>query len=299
LITCKHMKNRCVSASYNEKECFESIDSNYFFICLIVEGSIVLMIDGERCYLGQNMLVCFAPGRIVKPLASYHLKAYSVSFSPAFINVNLTRGFICSSEYRDLSKKEIYPDLSLFFNHNDIFKGILPLDSVSSQTAFRFIQQMMHQFRNQPDRIWSCRARASLFSFIETFRPLYQQLLKREGLSDDFIENLIAFIHRELTGIITIQSLCTQFHTNRNALNQRFRRATGLSVIDYVIQRRISLAKYFLAFTELSIQEIAESCGFKEQTYFTKVFKKREGIVPSLYREKARRSRPYKTIDNS
>lgn len=299
MITCKFIKNRHILVSYNEEERFDNIHSHYFFIGYIKEGCTILLIDGERCFLGQNMLICLEPGRLVKPLGSYRLKAYSVSFAPEFLNKNLTYEFIRSNAYHSLCRKEYYPDLSLFLRHDDICNGVLPLDTKTARTAFRLIQQIIHQFRHQPNKEWSCRARVFVFIFIEVFQPLYKQFLECGELQDQFILDVIAYIHREINSTITIQKLCTRFHINRNTLNQRFRKTTGLSVIDYVIQRRISLAKYSLAFTELTIQEIAEACGFKEQTYFTKVFKQHVGIVPTLYRTNARKNRPFKECDAS
>ena len=54
---------------------------------------------------------------------------------------------------------------------------------------------------------------------------------------------------------------------------------------DYIAQLRIQRAKELLEDETMSIQEIAEIVGYNDYFYFTKVFKKVQGISPSKYRK--------------
>ena len=54
---------------------------------------------------------------------------------------------------------------------------------------------------------------------------------------------------------------------------------------DYIASLRIQRAKELLQNEVLSIQEIAEQVGYNDYFYFTKVFKKVQGISPSKYRK--------------
>ena len=54
---------------------------------------------------------------------------------------------------------------------------------------------------------------------------------------------------------------------------------------DYLTSLRLQKAKTLLKEPNLSIQEIAEQSGYTDYFYFTKVFKKAEGISPSKYRK--------------
>jgi AraC-like DNA-binding protein len=65
----------------------------------------------------------------------------------------------------------------------------------------------------------------------------------------------------------------------------QFREATGLRPHDYVIRRRISLAKELLAGSDRSIVDTALSVGFQTQAHFTTVFKRVEGSTPHRWRE--------------
>jgi YesN/AraC family two-component response regulator len=66
-----------------------------------------------------------------------------------------------------------------------------------------------------------------------------------------------------------------------------FKRETGKSIIDYVIDRRIDEAKRLLLEGTVSLGDIAEAVGFNDYNYFSRVFKTRSGISPSKYRNMA------------
>ena len=58
----------------------------------------------------------------------------------------------------------------------------------------------------------------------------------------------------------------------------------GSSPIDYMLKRRITEAKALLSSTDYSLIQIAEQLGFGSPAYFSKCFRKVEGISPSGYR---------------
>lgn len=64
----------------------------------------------------------------------------------------------------------------------------------------------------------------------------------------------------------------------------KFKQYYHVSPIDYLINRRIELAKYFLESTNLQVSEISERVGYEDFYYFSKIFKKRAGVSPRNYR---------------
>lgn len=291
MIACKYFEGRMIPISFNNCEDFSNLPRDCFFICIIVDGYVVLIVDGERCYISKNTLLCFEPGRSITCISSYRLVAYSISFEPSFMNANLSYQLICSKNYPYLCREQNYPDFSLFLNHNLIYNGIMPLNEISTKESCDFILKIINQIYIQPDKFWSCRARAFMFSLIQQMQFLCEQFMENGHSYTQLIIDVIAFINRELGSTITIERLCKEFHINRNSLCKRFREEVGKSIIQFIIDRRIEMAKYLLGFTELSVDEIAKSNGFLEQTYFTKVFKNKVGISPLGYRKETKRKR--------
>ncbi len=66
-----------------------------------------------------------------------------------------------------------------------------------------------------------------------------------------------------------------------------FKQVTGKTINQYVTEYRIEKAREFLLNKEYKISEVAKMVGYEDSNYFTRLFKKTLGILPSEYREKA------------
>ena len=80
--------------------------------------------------------------------------------------------------------------------------------------------------------------------------------------------------------------LSSHFFVSKFHLSREFKKATGLTVGNYLNSRRINKAKELLRFTKEPIGTIAVSCGIPDVNYFTKVFVKYESMTPSAYRKR-------------
>ena len=66
-----------------------------------------------------------------------------------------------------------------------------------------------------------------------------------------------------------------------------FRKEVGRSIVDYVLDRRIDEAKRLLIEGTIPLAQIAETVGFNDYNYFSRVFKKRSGYSPTEYRRRS------------
>ena len=83
---------------------------------------------------------------------------------------------------------------------------------------------------------------------------------------------------------ISLDKLAEIAHVNKYYLSHSFKKEYGSSPIDYMLKRRITEAKALLSSTDYSLIQIAEQLGFGSPAYFSKCFRKVEGISPSGYR---------------
>lgn len=71
-----------------------------------------------------------------------------------------------------------------------------------------------------------------------------------------------------------------------------FKEATGKSPKQYILQKRVALAKKQISHSNLPLAEIANSCGYSDYYQFATYFKKEVGLSPSLYRKKHQKDEP-------
>ena len=84
---------------------------------------------------------------------------------------------------------------------------------------------------------------------------------------------------------ITLDELSAKFYINKFYLTRIFKKEYGISIMSYVMQKRITKAKEMLRFTDKTHKEIGIEVGISEPYYFSRIFKQLEGISPSEYRK--------------
>jgi len=108
-------------------------------------------------------------------------------------------------------------------------------------------------------------------------------LLNYNGNSQLVLQVLRLIAKDEQYGL-TLSAAATQLHVNPSYLSGHFKRETGMGFSEFVNEQKINKSKDLLEKTNLRLLEIADLCGFEDQSYFTKVFSKRVGMSPREYR---------------
>ena len=83
----------------------------------------------------------------------------------------------------------------------------------------------------------------------------------------------------------SVANLADLFGYQADYLSSLFKKHMGISLTEYTNRLRIESSKTLLANYDLSIKEAAYSCGFPDEKYFMKVFKKFEGMTPTEYKK--------------
>lgn len=120
------------------------------------------------------------------------------------------------------------------------------------------------------------------FLMEESWHPGHAQITggKKQNLQE--IKDYLDTHYREK---ITLDVLAERFYINKFYLTRVFKEQFGQSVTNYLVQLRITQAKRMLRFTDNSIESIAQECGLSDANYFSRLFKKVEGVPPGEYRK--------------
>ena len=96
------------------------------------------------------------------------------------------------------------------------------------------------------------------------------------------------YIRQNLDKRLSLNDVASVFSFSPNYLSQLFAQSGEASFVEYVTDARVAAAKELMAATDLKIYEISERVGFESAFYFSKVFKKIEGVSPKRYMQRLR-----------
>ena len=111
-----------------------------------------------------------------------------------------------------------------------------------------------------------------------------------EAFGSGIIQEILSYINNHYTQPIRIENLARSFGVSVSWLSHEFARFTNRSVYDYILYRRVTLARRQMLGGE-SLNTIAYQCGFNDYSNFLRTFSRVVGMSPNQYRKQLGRFR--------
>ena len=107
-------------------------------------------------------------------------------------------------------------------------------------------------------------------------------LVEKRG---DVMPHVVEWMAKHAAETLSITEIAEQCNMSRRSLERYFMEKTGESPARYRTHCRIERAKGLLQDSGMDLAEIAASCGFYDQSHFTRVFSKEAGVTPRKWRD--------------
>ena len=98
--------------------------------------------------------------------------------------------------------------------------------------------------------------------------------------TEKLVSDIIAYINHDLTEIKNMEFIEQNFYFSRSYLNRIFKKATGSTIWDYIIVKRLMRARMLIQ-SGKSASYVCLKCGFADYSSFYRQYKQRFGISPS------------------
>lgn len=108
----------------------------------------------------------------------------------------------------------------------------------------------------------------------------------------DEIQRATQYFHENYNRPISIRDYAAQRHMSQCWFIRSFRQVTKVTPMQYIVSLRITNARNLLDHTNYSVSRVAESVGYDNSLYFSRLFKKHVGLSPSEYRKKQKNEQP-------
>ena len=218
-------------------------------------------------------------------------------FHPQYVNDALTFEAMATGALAGTDRQDLFL-LARFLPERPLRERVVQLQPGLARAFTGLLERIQLELREQPDGYWPCRSRSYFLQLLVMLEHAAEEARAAPlevGAAvpppwlpgaevDQQLRELLVHLSAHCHEAFTVEGLARALHTNRTTLQRRFRRATGMSVAQYVIRLRVQLASLLLRDTSLSVQEVMDRTGFSDPAHFSRTFKKHLGVPPSEFR---------------
>ncbi len=106
---------------------------------------------------------------------------------------------------------------------------------------------------------------------------------KKSTNAGNLVQHAKSIIHERLENNVTLTDLSSSLHVNASYLSRLFKKQTGLTIIDYIIQLKMEKARKLLEQPNSKVCDVAQKLGYESAAHFSRLFKRETGVNPKDY----------------
>ena len=272
--------NQGYEAHHNFNETFEVTQfhcHDYFEFYLHIRGGEYMGVDDRLFPLLPNQLFVLPPFSMHGLSCTREMRNYE----RAYLN-------LAPEVLRVLGCSQIDPE-NLFRHHTTGNVCTYQLSDEDAKTFVSCIRQIRENESRKSDPYERFGDYALMISLLNVVCRTMRRTEPVEGeiFGSSIIREILSYINNHYTQPIRMENLARSFGVSVSYLSHEFARFTNRSVYDYVLYRRVMLARQQILGTA-SLNDIAYQCGFNDYSNFLRSFTRIVGMSPSQYRKQLR-----------
>lgn len=234
-------------------------------IVICLNGNIGYFIEGKQYEIYPNDIILVNAGELHRPLI-YDKNGYER------IIIYLSDGFINSCDESDLGECFVNAHMN-----TPILSCKCPSNKAIIQTAL----SMTDSFCKKSIAVNTLQ-RCRLMEFLILLNDCFSFNAKKSSnlISENkSLTKLLNYINNNLTSNLTVDSLAEHVHLNKSYLMHMFKSETGYTLMEYITEKRLFLAKYLIR-QGTSLTDSCFESGFNNYTSFYRAYRKHYGTSP-------------------
>lgn len=254
---------------------------NYFELVFIEEGTGLHVINGIEVPYKEGCVFLLAPD-------DEH--SFEIESKTKFTNIRFTELFF-SSKTRLPDRTDWLQRIEPILHHPNIMPGDAIVNEQDRKIVWLAKQMIVLEYEaerefylsiltNGVSTILSIMARNIIQKYQLAGQPTPTVYINR---SDEILHYIRLNVYDSEK--MKIENLAKTFHMSPNYINNFFKKETGESIRQYILNYKLLIAEFRLKNTSAPISEIAHQLGFNDESHFTKTFKKKHQITPKEYRD--------------
>jgi len=222
-------------------------------------------------------------------IVTYENKEYELTTGDCFF-IN------CMKSYSHQSNHDLWALKWAHFNGshmNGIYNKYIercgrPVFHSNNIEQFSDILESLFNIASSNDYVRDMKVFESLTMLLtEILSQSWQRIDERAKIKSKLnLADLHEYLDNHYAEKILLDDLSEKFYINKYYLTRIFKKEFGISIMYYILQKRVSKAKQLLRFSDKTMESIGVEVGLSEPYYFSRIFKQFEGISPSEYRKR-------------
>ncbi len=230
----------------------------YFFI----SGDVEYLVEGSKYPLSENSLMIMRPAEAHAPKIAGRstYERYAINFSISFAATIDPDGWLTKAfTERPLGK-------------NNMFS--------SSEMDMSLVRKLFSEMCGDNDDYGKrLTINTHLITLLDMLSRAWSEKKKSGHKRQSVTERIVMYVNEHLTEDISVPKLAEHFYLSTSQFNRVFRQATGAAPWEYVVKKRLTLAKELLK-NGISAHEAADNCGFKDYSVFYRAYNRHFGHPP-------------------
>lgn len=239
-----------------------------------LSGKGVHCIDGRQYHVkrGDMLVINYCSKHSVTPVED--LKYIDIMLKPEYVNETLSGTedlflLLRLQDFSDLSNNIIKDNIALHFDGEDCTR-------IEALLKWTYEEQ---RCRAPAGRLIIYSALSMILSMV--FRKMTEKQSARLAIDD----RLLVYIKRNCQNRLPVNEIASECGYTAEHFSRKFRKYTGMSPLEFVMECRIDKAKELLLKTDKPIETVLAECGFTNRTVFFKKFSESVGITPLQFRK--------------
>ena len=226
---------------------------NYYLFVLVNKGEATLFHRNGKMKFGAHDMLIMCPGE----------KIHYAADTPWSIQWVGLYGQTVENHMRSLS-----------------VSGDNPILKIEKYYEMEEVLEELYQISNCQTEQLRCKQMELIYRF---FSLLWKREQKSKSI--DIADRAKKIIDYNFDRDITIKKVADTMHLDSAYLTRKFAEKYSVAPKEYLLEKRIELAKKLLIQTDAAVSEISGSVGYDDPLYFSRIFKKKEGLSPLAYRK--------------
>lgn len=234
-----------------------TIRSSYM-IHYVLDGKGIFKVDNKIYHLTKGDAFCIQPGQLI-----YYEADKTNPWTYTWIG------------FQGIKAKQ-------YLNRTTLLEN--PIFHYDADDHLKLIYEKVYAY-NKQTKNKDLLLNSVLYEFLFFLANHFPKTSTTEEKRLEYVEETLKYIELHYTESMTIQHIASHLNIDRSYLHRLFKNKTGKSVTEYIVHFRIQKACQLLINTQYPISVIAQSVGYEDPLYFSRIFKEKMQQTPSLYRK--------------